>query len=131
MKTNSLIPLFIEGPGFLGGFFLMLVFILVLLTIFGIFYLYYTSKTKERLALIEKGMDPNLANSDFLTQVLIIGGGFALGLIGGDLLPGKYGYGPLTGIISAAVCIVVYTVLKRKKAMKNDLKSNQKPPLDD
>ena len=46
---------------FVGSFFIVLLIILVLLTIFGIAWLYITSRTKERLALIEKGMDPNLA----------------------------------------------------------------------
>jgi hypothetical protein len=54
---------------FMGSFVFFLLIILILLTIFGIFYLYISSKNKERLALIEKGMDPNLANSDFWLQV--------------------------------------------------------------
>ena len=64
---------------FTGSFIFILLIVLVLLTVFGIFYLYISSKNKERLALIEKGMDPNLANSDFWLQVGIIGGGAALG----------------------------------------------------
>ena len=47
------------------AFLFILLALLILLTVFGIFYLYISSKNKERLALIEKGMDPNLANSDF------------------------------------------------------------------
>ena len=46
-------------------------------TIFGILYVFFTTRNKERLALIEKGMDPNLASSDFWIQVGIIGGGAA------------------------------------------------------
>ena len=67
-----------------SSFFFILLIILVLLTVFGIAYLYITSKTKERLALIEKGMDPNLAKSDFWLQIGIIAGGSAFGLIAGD-----------------------------------------------
>src|SRR5688500_13085914 len=104
MKTTSLPFLFIEQPGFLGGFFMVLLFILVLLTIVGIFYLYINSKTKERLALIEKGMDPNLARSDFLTQIVVIAGGFSIGLIIGDKFPG--GYGPLVGVLLASIALV-------------------------
>jgi hypothetical protein len=116
MKTSNLFFLF-EQPPFLTGFFLVLLFILVLLSIVCIVYLYINSKTKERLALIEKGMDPNLARSDFLTQVAIIGGGFATGLMVGDKIPG--GYGPLVGILFAAVGLVTFTLYKRNKARKD------------
>ncbi len=90
----------------------VLLVVLVLLTLFGICYLFITSKSKERLALIEKGMDPNLANNDFWTQVGVIGGSAALGLVAGDKIPG--GYSPLIAIIFAGVAIVIYNVLKRK-----------------
>ena len=96
---------------------MVLLFILVLLSIVGVFYLYINSKTKERLALIEKGMDPNLARGDFLTQVVIIGGGFSTGLILGDKIPG--GYGPLLGILLAAIALVTFTLYKRNKARKD------------
>ncbi len=91
---------------------IVLLFVLVLLTLFGVVYLYINSKTKERLALIEKGMDPNLANSDFWSQIGIIGGGAAFGLILGDRLPGNYS--PLVAIIFSGIAITVYNILKRK-----------------
>ena len=91
--------------------------VLVLLTIFGILYLYITAKSKERLALIEKGMDPNLANSDFWVQVGIIGGGAALGLIAGDKIPG--GYGPLMALIFAGGGLIVYNVVAKSKARRS------------
>ncbi|MCY7421089.1 MAG: hypothetical protein LH478_05020 [Chitinophagaceae bacterium] len=116
MKTNLLSILLFEQTNFMGSFFIVVLFILVLLTIAAIFYLYISSKTKERLALIEKGMDPNLARGDFLTQVSIISGGFAFGLIAGDKIP--FGYGPLVGIILAAVGVVSYNIIKRKKMEK-------------
>lgn len=97
-------------------FFVLLV-VLVLLTIFGIMYLYITSKNKERLALIEKGMDPNLANGDFWVQVGIIGGGAALGLMAGDVIPG--GYGPLVAILFAGAGLVIYNIIMRNKAKRN------------
>ena len=120
MKTNLLAIFLIETPNVMGTFFMVLLFILVLLTIAAIFYFYIASKTKERLALIEKGMDPNLARGDFLTQVAIIGGGFAFGLIAGDKIPG--GYGPLIGIILAAVGVVTYNIIKRRKMEKRSRK---------
>ena len=92
----------------------VLLFVLVLLTIAGIFYLYITAKNKERLALIEKGMDPNLARSDFWIQVGIIGGGIAAGLIFGDLLPHST-YGPLFAIFFAGAGLVAYNINKRRK----------------
>ena len=91
--------------------------VLVLLTIFGIMYLYITAKSKERLALIEKGMDPNLANSDFWVQVGIIAGGAALGLMVGDKIPG--GYGPLVAIFFAGGGLIVYNIIVKNKARRN------------
>ena len=100
-----------------NGFFFVLVIILVLLTLFGIVYIYVTAKSKERLALIEKGMDPNLAKSDFWTQVGIIGGGAALGLILGDKIPG--GYGPLLAIILAGCGVAIYNIVRNNKARRS------------
>ncbi|HEY5369993.1 MAG TPA: hypothetical protein VIJ75_13500 [Hanamia sp.] len=98
------------------SFFFILLIILALLTVFGIAYLYITSKTKERLALIEKGMDPNLARSDFWLQVGIIAGGAAFGLIAGDLMPGKYG--PLVAIFFAGAGLVLYNIIKKNKSRR-------------
>jgi len=99
---------------FIGSFFFILLIVLVLLTIFGIVYIYVTSKSKERLALIEKGMDPNLASSDFWLQVGIIGGGAALGLITDGIL--NTGYGPLMAILFSGAGLVIYNVIRRNKA---------------
>jgi hypothetical protein len=99
---------------FLSSFFLVMLIVLILLTIFGIVYIYVTSKTKERMALIEKGMDPNLAKSDFWIQVGIIAAGSALGLIVSDLIPGKYG--PLVAILFAGTGLVIYNIFRKRKA---------------
>ncbi|MEO6221250.1 MAG: hypothetical protein ABIO81_12530 [Ginsengibacter sp.] len=100
---------------FLSPFLFLLIIVLILLSIVAIFYLYITAKNRERLALIEKGMDPNLSKGDFWIQVGIIGGGVGIGLILGDYLPTKFGYGPLIGIIIACAGLVVYNVTYRKK----------------
>ncbi len=121
MKTNKFFFL-IEQPAFLSGFFLLLLVVLILLSLVGIVYLYLNSKTKERLALIEKGMDPNLARSDFLTQLVIIGGGFSSGLILGDKIPGEYG--PLIGVLIASIALVTFTIYKRNKARRDFPKNN-------
>lgn len=99
---------------FMGSFVFILLIVLGLLTIFGIVYIYVTSKTKERLALIEKGMDPNLASSDFWLQVGIIGGGAALGLITDGILDS--GYGPLIAILFAGAGLVIYNIIRKNRA---------------
>lgn len=86
---------------------------LIALTVFGIFYLYISSKSKERLALIEKGMDPNLANSDFWLQLGIIGGGAAFGLIFSGIISSTYG--PLIAIFFAGAGLVVYNIYRKRK----------------
>ena len=96
---------------------IILVAVLVLMSIVAIFYLYITARNRERLALIERGMDPNLARSDFWSQVGIIGGGIGAGLIVGDLLPGPYG--PLLAILFAGAGLVIYNVMRRSK-MRRD-----------
>lgn len=101
---------------FTGSLVFFLLIILILLTIFGIFYLYISSKNKERLALIEKGMDPNLANSDFWLQVGIIGGGAALGLITGGIISSDYG--PLIAILFAGAGLVIYNIFRKNKARR-------------
>ena len=98
----------------LSPFLLVLVLVLFLLSVVAIFYLYITAKNRERMALIEKGMDPNLSRSDFLTQVGVIGGGVATGLIVGDLLPHST-YGPLFGIMFAGAGLIGYNVWKRRR----------------
>ena len=100
---------------FLSPILFVLIIVLILLSIVAIFYLYITAKNKERLALIEKGMDPNLARSDFWIQVGIIGGGIGAGLIVGDYLPTKFGYGPLVGIIFAGIGLVIYNIMRKSK----------------
>ena len=96
----------------------VLIIVLVLMSIVAIFYLYITAKNRERLALIEKGMDPNLSRSDFWPQIGIIAGGAAAGLIAGDLLPNST-YGPLLALIFAGGGLVTYNVMRRKK-MRRD-----------
>jgi hypothetical protein len=91
----------------------VLLFVLLILTVGGIFYLYITAKNKERLALIEKGMDPNLARSDFWLQVGIIGAGIAAGLIFGDLIHTTYG--PLFAFLFAGGGLVVYNIYRKRK----------------
>jgi len=105
---------------FLSPFLFVLIIVLVLLSVVAVFYLYITAKNRERLALIEKGMDPNLSRSDFWIQVGIIGGGAGAGLIISDFLPTKFGYGPLVAIVFAGAGLVIYNIMRKSK-MKKDL----------
>ena len=102
---------------FLTPLLFVLLFVLVLLTIAAIFYLHITAKNKERMALIEKGMNPNLARSDFWIQVGIIGGGIALGLIFDDVVHAAYG--PLSAILFAGAGLVVYNISRKSKMKGN------------
>jgi len=95
----------------------MLVIVLALLTIGGIFYLYITAKNRERMALIERGMDPNLARGDFWIQVGIICAGIAAGLIFSDVIHTTYG--PLFGFVFAGAGLVVYNILNKRRIKRN------------
>jgi hypothetical protein len=103
---------------FLSPLLLLLVIVLVLLSIVAIFYLQITAKNRERLALIAKGMDPNLSRSDFWPQVGIIGAGVCTGLMVGDLVAG--GYGPLIGILFAGAGLVIFNILRRSKMRRDN-----------
>ena len=103
---------------FLSPLLFILVIVLILLSIVAIFYLYISAKNRERLALIERGMNPNLARSDFWPQVGITAGGSAAGLIIGDLLPHST-YGPLVAIVFAGAGLVIYNVIRRSKMRKD------------
>src|SRR5438270_288665 len=104
---------------FLSPLLLVLIIVLVLLSVVAIFYLYITAKNRERMALIEKGMNPNLSRSDFWPQVGIIGGGISAGFIVGDLLPHST-YGPLLAIMFAGAGLVIYNVARRSKFQRDD-----------
>lgn len=102
---------------FLSPILFVLVIVLVLLSIVTIFYLYITAKNRERLALIEKGMNPNLSRSDFWPNVGIIGGGIGAGLIFGDWMPNGT-YGPLLAILFAGAGLVIYNMARRSMLKK-------------
>lgn len=95
----------------------MLVIVLALLTIAGISYLYITAKNKERMALIEKGMNPNLARGDFWIQVGIMVGGIAAGLMFGDIVHSNFG--PLFALLFAGAGLVVYNIIRKPKMKGN------------
>ncbi len=104
---------------FLSPILFVLVIVLVLMSIVAIFYLYITAKNRERLALIEKGMNPNLSRSDFWPQVGIIGGGIGAGLIVGDWMPHST-YGPLLALLFSGAGLVIYNVVRKSKMQRDN-----------
>ncbi|MGO4290522.1 DUF6249 domain-containing protein [Chitinophaga sp. RAB17] len=66
-------------------------FIAIALVIFGISYYYFTTRHKERMTILEKGLPPdyfkrNLTVLPFLLMLGIISIGIAMGLLTGALL---------------------------------------------
>ena len=77
----------------------LIAFIALFATVFGIMYLFYTTRHKERLALIEKGADASLFNkgkedkktfnwswSKFTLKLGMLAMGISVGIIAGALL---------------------------------------------
>jgi hypothetical protein len=76
----------------------LVAFIAFFATVFGIMYVHYTTRNKERMALIEKGADASLFNtgkeaqkftfgwSKFTLKMGMLLMGIALGIIAGQLL---------------------------------------------
>jgi hypothetical protein len=74
----------------------LIAFIALFATVFGIMYVFYTTRNKERLALIEKGADASLFNtgkgerkmfswSKFTLKTGIFFMGIAVGIIAGSV----------------------------------------------
>jgi hypothetical protein len=76
----------------------LIAFIALFATVFGIMYVFYTTRNKERMALIEKGADASLFNtgkgegrklfnwSKFTLKVGMLFMGIAVGIIVGAIL---------------------------------------------
>lgn len=82
-------------------------FISISLVIFGISYYYFTTRHKERMEIIERGLDPYYfkGQSDFLPFLLILGIisiGIALGIATGAYLSILY---PLQKMAIVSFCI--------------------------
>jgi hypothetical protein len=75
----------------------VITFVALLATVFGLGYIYYTTRNRERMALIEKGADASLFNtgkeggktfinwSKFTLKIGMLAIGIALGIIVGSL----------------------------------------------
>ena len=102
----------------------LVIFLLALLffgTIFGIFYLYFTSRTRERLALIERGMDPNTfkprrANLKYGLVIFSV----VLGMTLGDLMGRVNGYaiGVPLGVMLGGLSLIIYYFIIDKRLGK-------------
>jgi hypothetical protein len=76
----------------------LVAFIALFATVFGIMYVHYTTRSKERMALIEKGADASLFNtgkegrkfnfgwSKFTLKIGMLFMGVALGIMAGAIL---------------------------------------------
>ncbi|EAZ80651.1 DUF6249 domain-containing protein [Algoriphagus machipongonensis] len=71
----------------------VLVTLTIFSTIFGVVYLFLTTRNKERLALIEKGADASLFNtgkkfsfSEVVMNLALLGIGVGVGVLMGELL---------------------------------------------
>lgn len=81
------------------------IFVLLIIfgSIFGIFYLYFSTRNKERLALIEKGAEANIFNKGqnngpssfwkvFLLNIGLLAMGIGVGILLGSLLSYNFAY---------------------------------------
>jgi hypothetical protein len=99
-------------------------FISISLVVFGISYYYFTTRYKERMAILEKGLSPDFfkGNTNYLPLILTLGIvsiGISLGLVVGMLLSAikiegaKYIMLPFSIFLFLGISLVVsYFVLK-------------------
>lgn len=99
-------------------------------TVFGIIYIYYTTRNRERMALIEKGLGADLFNtnnSNFLARMSLKIGmfvvGIGLGILTGHLLTltglkDDIAYPSSICLFSGSALILYYVFMIRKN--KND-----------
>ena len=109
----------------------VIVFIAFFASVFGIAYIHYTTRNKERLALIEKGAEASLFNtgkegpkfnfswSKFTLKIGMLSMGIALGIIAGaineanNFMPNEPGYGAMI-FFFGGLSLVLYYIIDRK-----------------
>jgi hypothetical protein len=109
-----------------------IVFIAFFAMVFGIIYLFYTTRNKERMALIEKGADASLFNtgkdgekfsfswSRFTLKIGMLFMGIGVGIIAGSILeslnvmPDGPGYVSMV-FLFGGLSLVLFYVADRKK----------------
>jgi len=110
----------------------LIAFIALFATIFGILYMFYTTRNKERMALIEKGADASLFNTGkegrkftitwgkFTLKIGMLAMGIALGIIAGSIF---YNAGIMAEEISfssmifffGGLSLVLFYIIDREK----------------
>lgn len=109
----------------------MIAFIAFFAMVFGIFYLFFTTRNKERLALIEKGADASLFNtgktenfwnwSKFTLKIGMLAIGIAIGIISAATLentglmnPGAL-YTSMIFLFGGASLVLFYIIDRKPK----------------
>lgn len=111
----------------------VITFIALSAMVFGMWYIYYTTRNKERMALIEKGADASLFNtgkdesksfinwSKFTLKIGMLGMGIALGIIIGSLLANQSvldedaSYSSMIFFFGGLSLVVFYIIDRRSK----------------
>jgi len=111
----------------------LIAFIALFATVFGIMYVHYTTRNKERLALIEKGADASLFNtgkesksnfgwSKFTLKIGMLLTGIGLGIIAGAILESaaafpseEAGYFSMIFIFGGLALVLFYLIDRKSK----------------
>ncbi|QNF32906.1 hypothetical protein HUW51_09235 [Adhaeribacter swui] len=104
-----------------GPVLIVIVAILFFGTIFGICYLYFTSRTRERLALVERGLDPNFfrpRRTALKYGMLIFS--VVLGMTIGDMIPFRYAIGVPLGVMLGGLSLILYYFIIDKRLGNRD-----------
>jgi hypothetical protein len=108
----------------------LIAFIALFATVFGIMYIYYTTRNKERLALIEKGADASLFSTGkdsgsaftwgkFTLKIGMLFMGIAVGIIVGAILSNagvldEHANYPAMIFFFGGLSLVLFYVIDRK-----------------
>lgn len=111
----------------------LIAFIALFATVFGIMYVHYTTRNKERLALIEKGADASLFNTGregnrsiswgkFTLKLGMLFAGIGLGIIAGSILESaavfpseEAGYFSMIFIFGGLALVLFYLIDRKNK----------------
>ena len=108
-------------------------------TVFGICYLFFTSRNRERLAMIERGINPKIFKKDykqvsFFTILLLNAGLLAIGIGVAILLGGLLEMSGIHSDIAYPSCILIFGGIAlfigfnmTKKLVKKDPKTSSDP----
>jgi len=111
----------------------LIAFIALFATVFGIMYVHYTTRNRERLALIEKGADASLFNTGkegkgvfgwgkFSLKIGMLMTGIGLGIIAGAILESaaafpseEAGYFSMIFIFGGLALVLFYLIDRKSK----------------